>query len=71
MNLDALIEKVSAENTLIDSVGTLLTAIKGELDIAIASGVDPAKLQTLNDLVDGGSAKLTAALTANTPGAQF
>lgn len=67
MNIDDLIAKVTAEDTVIDSVGALLTSIKGELTAALAAGVDPAKLKTLSDLVDTGTAKLTAAITANTP----
>jgi hypothetical protein len=46
-----------------DSVITLLASIKAQLD---AAGQDPAKLQALSDALDAQSAKLAAAVVANT-----
>ena len=67
--LDDVIAKVAALGTVEDSVITLLTDIKAKLDAAIAGGSNPAQLQALSDAIDAQSAKLSAAVTANTPAA--
>jgi hypothetical protein len=64
--LDDVVAKVTDIGTVEDSVITLLTSIKAQLD---AAGQDPAKLQALSDALDAQKAKLTAAVTANTPAA--
>lgn len=63
--LDDIIAKVSALDTVEDSVIALLVGIKAQLDAAIASG-DPAKLQAVSDALDAQQAKLSAAVAANT-----
>ncbi len=67
--LDDLVAKVAAISTVEDSVIALLTDIKARLDAAIAGGADPVKLQALSDAIDAQTAKLTDAVTANTPAA--
>lgn len=62
--LDDVVAKVTDVGTVEDSVITLLTGIKAQLD---AAGQDPAKLQALSDALDAQKAKLAAAITANTP----
>ncbi len=64
--LDDLVTKVTALSDVEDGVIALLNDIKTRLD---AAGQDPAKLQALSDAIDAQSAKLAAAVAANTPAA--
>lgn len=64
--LDDVVSKVTAVGTVEDSVITLLGQIKAKLD---AAGQDPTKLQALSDALDAQAAKLSQAVTDNTPAA--
>jgi len=64
--LDDVVAKVTAVGTVEDSVISLLQQIKAKLD---AAGQDPAKLQALSDALDAQAAKLSQAVTDNTPAA--
>ena len=70
--LDQTLASVTNESTLDDSIITLLTGIKGQLDAALAGELTPAQqakadavFAKLTDNVN----KVTAAITANTPAA--
>jgi len=63
--IDDILADVQAESTLDDSIITLLTNIAQQLKDA---GTDPAKLQAVQDAIDANKAKISAAITANTPG---
>lgn len=74
--IDSLTEKVAANTTVDQSVLTLVTGLKGQLDAAIQSakdaGASDAQLSALTDLgatIDSNSASLRDAVTANTPSA--
>ncbi len=60
--------KVTAESTVEDSVIALLNGISQQLKDALAAN-DPKALQAVSDGLDANIAKLTAAVTANTPAA--
>lgn len=64
--IDDLEAKVAAEETVQQSVITLLTELKTELDAALATG-DTARLQALSAKIDADTQSLAAAVTANTP----
>lgn len=64
--LDDVVAKVAALSTVEDSVVSLLTSIKAQLDAAIASG-DMTKVQAVADALDAQKQKLADAVTANTP----
>lgn len=64
--LDDIIARVTELKTVDDSVVALLTDLKARLDEAIASG-DLAKLQVIADAIGVETARLSAAVTANTP----
>lgn len=64
--LDDVVTAVAAEDTVIDSVVTLLTDIKAKLD---AAGQDPVKLQALSDDIAAQTKKMADAVVANTPAA--
>ena len=66
--LDDVVAAVAAEDTVIDSVVTLLTDIKAKLDAAIA-GNNPAALQALSDDIAAQTKKMADAVVANTPAA--
>jgi hypothetical protein len=66
--LQDLSAKVAANTTVTESAIALITGLKIKLDDAIASE-DPAKLQALSDSLDAETAKLAAAIAANTPAA--
>lgn len=67
VTVNDLIAKVAALKTVDDSVLALITGIKAQLDAAIAAN-DPAALQSLSDSLDAETARLQAAVTANTGG---
>jgi hypothetical protein len=69
--LDALTAAVAANTTASESAITLLTGLKTQLDAAIAASTDDDgdALQALSDSLGSESAKLAAAVTANTPDA--
>jgi hypothetical protein len=62
-----MVEALVAFVTVEDSLVALLTGIKAQLDAAIASLPDQAKLQTLSDALDEITSEATEAVTANTP----
>jgi len=64
--LDTLTADVAAATTVEDSAITLLQGLKAQLD---AAGTDPAALQALSASIESETAKLAAAVTANTPAA--
>lgn len=66
VELDTLVEKVSAIETVGDSAITLLNGLKAKLDEAIASN-DPAALQALSDRIGAQADELALAVAANTP----
>lgn len=69
--LDDLTAQVTASTTVQDSAMTLLSGLKAALDAAIAAGPGPAPaaLVALSASLSSESAKLAAAITANTPAA--
>jgi hypothetical protein len=62
--LDDIVASVAAEDTVVDSVVTLLAGIKAQLD---AAGQNPAKLQALSDALANQQTKMANAIVANTP----
>jgi predicted nucleotide-binding protein (sugar kinase/HSP70/actin superfamily) len=64
--LDTVIAKVSALETVEDSAIALLVELKAKLDAAIASG-DLAALKDLADRIGADTAKLAQAVVDNTP----
>ena len=66
--IDDVAADVTAQTTVIDSAVTLLNGLSDQLAAAIASG-DPAKVQAVKDSIDTNTAKLAAAVAANTPAA--
>jgi regulator of replication initiation timing len=68
IELDTLIEKVTAIETVGDSAIALLADLKVKLDEAIASN-DPAELQALSDRLGAQAQELADAIAANTPAA--
>ena len=62
--LDDVIASVKDEDTVIDSVVTLLTDIKTKLD---AAGQDPIKLADLSSSIAAQKQRLADAVVANTP----
>lgn len=67
VTINDLIAKVQALKTVDDSVLALIQGIKAQLEAAIAAN-DPAALQVLADSLDAETARLQAAVTANTGG---
>lgn len=65
--LDALTAAVAQNTTITESAITLITGLKAQLDAAIANGSDPAALVALSDSIGAETAKLAAAVSANTP----
>lgn len=61
-------DAVAAATTVEESAITLLQGLKAQLDAAIAAG-DPAALKALSDTIGAETAKLSAAVVANTPAA--
>ena len=66
VELDTLVEKVTAIETVGDSAVTLLHELKVRLDEAIASD-DREALLALSDRLGAQTAELADAITANTP----
>jgi len=64
--LDDVVQKVTQQNTVIQSAITLLHELKVKLDGAIASG-DMGKVQQIADALDSQDQALATAVTANTP----
>lgn len=64
--LDDVLTDVAAESTVDDSIITLLNGIAAELK---AAGSDPAKITAVRTAIQANIAKITAAVTANTPAA--
>lgn len=68
--LDQVLQDVTDESTLDDSIIALLTGIKAQLDAVIAGGL-PAATQAKVDQIfaaaEANKSKVTAAITANTP----
>lgn len=71
--LDDILNDVSAESTLEDSIITLLNGISQQLKDALAGTTLPTAVQEKVDAaftaLEANKAKLAAALTANTPAA--
>lgn len=64
--IDDLIADVQDESTVVNGIIALLNSISAQL---AAAGTDQVKLQQLKDLIDANKAKISAAVTANTPAA--
>jgi DNA-binding FadR family transcriptional regulator len=64
--LKDVLDAVTSETMIDDSVVTLLTQLHDQLAAAIAAN-DPAALQAIVDGIAANTAKLAAAVTANTP----
>jgi uncharacterized coiled-coil protein SlyX len=62
--ITALVEKVSAQGTVIESTITLLNGLSAQLQ---AAADDPAQLQAIIDQVGAQTDALAAAVAANTP----
>ncbi len=71
--IDALVAKVHAENTIIGSAMALITGLKTQLAAAAAAQVATPSatvdFTALSDAIDAGAAQLAAAVVANTPAA--
>ena len=64
--LDDIVAKVKNESDVIDGAIVLINGFKDKLDAAVASGADPEVLQKLSDDIGSSTAKLAAAVAANT-----
>ena len=67
--VNALIAKVQAENTVIGSAMALITGLKAEI-VSLQSASSPptsVDLSALSAAIDAGAAQLAAAVAANTP----
>lgn len=65
---DALLVKVTEEETVEDSMITLLTGIKAQLDtLAGQATVTPEEVKALADKIGTDKDKMAAAIVANTP----
>lgn len=72
MTLDQVLASVTDESTIDDSIITLLTGIKTQLDAALAGGLSPAnqaKVDAIFAAAEANKAKVSAAITANTSAA--
>lgn len=72
MTLDQVLQSVTDESTVDDSIITLLTGIKAQLDAALKGGLSPAdqaKVDAIFAAAEANKAKVSAAITANTPAA--
>lgn len=71
VDLDAVLQSVSDEDTLIDSVIALLNGVEQQLKDALAgTTISPAvqaKIDAVFDKVEAQKAKVNAAIVANTP----
>lgn len=70
--LDQVLQDVTDESTLDDSIITLLTGIKAQLDAVLAGGLTPevqAKVDAIFTAAEANKAKVAAAIAANTPAA--
>lgn len=70
--LDEVLQKMTEEDTVEDSVIALLTGIKAQLDTILAGGVTPAQQAKIDEIfakAEASKAKLEAAILANTPAA--
>lgn len=63
-DLSQLQSDVAAQNTVVQSVVTLLQGLKAKLD---AAGTDPVALKALSDQLEANTKALSDAVTANTP----
>ena len=71
-SLDETLAAVQQESTVDDSIIALLTGLKAQLDAAIAGGLTPAaqaKVDAIFAAAQANSAKVSDAVTANTPAA--
>jgi len=62
--IEDVVAAVTAQSTVIDSVETLLAQLKALVE---AAGTDPVKIQAALDAVLANTARLQAAVVANTP----
>lgn len=71
--LDQVLAEVTEENTLIDSLSTLIDGLHTQVTDALSGTTLPAPVQAKVDAIftaaENNKAKLTAAVKANTPGA--
>jgi len=63
--LDDLIDDVTGQTTVVQSIVTLVTGLKTQLDAAIASG-NMAKVQQVADAIEANTAALASAVTSGT-----
>lgn len=72
-SIDELVSAVHNESTVVDSVLALVVSLKASLDEALANAGIPADVQAkidgIFDEVTADSARIGAAVTANTPAA--
>ncbi len=69
MTLDQVLQSVTDESTLDDSIIALLQGIKAQLDAVLAGGLSPenqAKVDAIFAAAEANKAKVSAAVTANT-----
>lgn len=62
MDLDKILEKVTAQKGVIDSTKTLLEHLAGEIR---AGANDPAKMQAIADAIDANTQEAADAVAAN------
>jgi hypothetical protein len=68
--LDQVLADTTDEATLDDSIITLLTGIKKQLDDALANSITPAQQAQIDQIftnLEANKVKVAAAITANTP----
>lgn len=71
-SLDQLLQAVQDESTVEDSIISLLTSIKAQLDAALSAELTPAaqaKVDAIFAALEANKTKLSDAVTANTPAA--
>lgn len=68
-NLDEVVSALEAQTTTVGGIETLLAQLKAALDAALANGLDQAKLDAVFAGLTSNTARLDAAILANTPAA--
>jgi len=63
--LDDVIDDVTAQTTVVQSIVTLIAGLKTQLDAAIASG-NMAKVQQVADAIEANTSALASAVTSGT-----
>lgn len=71
--LDSILQSVTEEDTVDDSMIALVRGIKAQLDAAIAGGLTPAAQAKVDEIfakLEASKAKMGAAVVENTPAEQ-